>query len=94
VGRQQERQALKERLTGPACRLLTLTGPPGIGKTRLALALAEAAHDQFPDGAQFVPLDAVDEPAGLLPAIARTLALRPAPGQPLLDELKTYVQIG
>jgi predicted ATPase len=89
VGRQEELQVLKERLTGHGCRLLTLTGPPGISKTRLALA--EAAHDQFPDGVQFVPLDAVDEPAGLLPAIARTLALRPAAGQPLLNELKTYL---
>lgn len=91
VGRHQELQALQERLLRPTCRLLTLTGPPGIGKTRLAVALAERVHDQFLDGVQFVPLDAVDDPGGLLPAIARALALRPAPGQSLLDELKTYL---
>jgi predicted ATPase/transcriptional regulator with XRE-family HTH domain len=91
VGRQQELQALQERLLRPTCRLLTLTGPPGIGKTRLAVALAERVHDQFLDGVQFVPLDAVNDPADLLPAMAHALALRPAPGQALLDELKTYL---
>ena len=91
VGRRQELVQLRERLLRRATRLLTLTGPPGIGKTRLGLALAQAVHDEFPDGVHFVPLGAVDHPAGLVPAIGRALAFKPAAGQLGLDELKSYL---
>jgi predicted ATPase/class 3 adenylate cyclase len=64
-------------------RLLTLSGPGGTGKTRLALQLATEVMDEFPDGTYFVPLDSVDD-AELVPsAIAHTLGLELAAEPPL-----------
>jgi predicted ATPase/DNA-binding CsgD family transcriptional regulator len=56
-------------------RLLTITGPGGIGKTRLVEAVAIAAADQFADGIVFVPLQAVRDPAHVIGTIARSLGL-------------------
>ena len=56
-------------------RLLSLTGPGGTGKTRLSLQVAAEAADDFPDGVWFVALDAVRDPALVVPTIARTLGL-------------------
>jgi len=57
-------------------RLLTLSGPGGSGKTRLALQLAAECVDEFPDGVWWVPLAAIDQPALVLPAVAQTLGTR------------------
>ena len=57
-------------------RLLTLTGPGGAGKTRLGIEAANALAGELPDGAFFVPLDAIRDPALILPAIAHALAVR------------------
>ena len=96
VGRQQEVAELIERLTDPACRLLTLVGPGGMGKTRVALETAQQILDfgfwilDFPadrrsnpkskiqnlklkDGLFFVPLQPVNAPSGVIPAIADAL---------------------
>ena len=76
IGRTLEVPALTSRLGDPAVRLLTLTGPPGIGKTRLALQVAAEALPQFAGGAWFVPLAMVHE-AALAPAlIAQALGVR------------------
>ena len=56
-------------------RLLTLTGPGGVGKTRLALAIAQHAAPLFPDGVIFVSLAAISDPELVVPTIARTLGL-------------------
>jgi transcriptional regulator with XRE-family HTH domain len=75
IGRADELAEIAERLTDPACRLLTLVGPGGIGKTRLAL---EAAHEQqpnFADGVYFVALTPIASPNLVAPAIAGTLKL-------------------
>jgi len=56
IGRSQEMDDLGALLDDPACRLLTLVGPGGIGKTRLALELTSRKADSFPDGTYFVPL--------------------------------------
>jgi predicted ATPase len=70
-----------------AHRLVSLTGPGGTGKTRLAIAAARAALDDFPDGAVFVDLAPVTDPDAVAGAIVTTLGLREVPGEPLLDTL-------
>jgi predicted ATPase/DNA-binding SARP family transcriptional activator len=76
IGREKEITELMERLGSPACRLLTLIGPAGIGKTRLAVE-ALARLDSFPDGIYFVPLAAVDSPEFLVSAMAAALEFSP-----------------
>lgn len=76
VGRQGDVAHVVGLLTDPAVRLLTLTGPGGIGKTRLAMAAATAARDAFADGVAFVALDVVRRADEVIPAIAQALGLR------------------
>jgi len=66
---------------------VTLIGPPGIGKTRLALAVAEAAMDAFADGVAFVPLAPLRNPGLVVSAIAGPVGVRELGGQPLLETL-------
>jgi len=75
VGREEELTDVAERLADPACRLLTLVGPGGVGKTRLALqAAAEHGSDSL-NGVFFAPLEAVHAPAHVISAIAQALDL-------------------
>ncbi len=67
--------------------LLTLTGPAGVGKTRLALSVAAAAADAFPDGFAFVPLAPIGKPNQVAPAIAQALGVREVGDVPLVDRL-------
>ena len=73
-------------------RLLTLTGPGGVGKTRLALAVAEQLLDAFAHGQFFVNLAPITDPALVVPAIAQALGVRPAGDQPLVQRLADYLQ--
>ncbi|HEX5502342.1 MAG TPA: tetratricopeptide repeat protein [Thermomicrobiales bacterium] len=73
VGRQLELAELAELLAAPDCRLLTILGPGGIGKTRLALEAATAVRGRFADGVAFAPLQAVAGAAALAPALATAL---------------------
>jgi IS605 OrfB family transposase len=70
IGRLREIDALVGRLADPACRLLSLVGPGGIGKTRLAAEVAARCHDRFPDGVVVVPLAGATLPAHIPGAIA------------------------
>lgn len=74
VGCHRERDAVLQSLADPACRLLTLVGPGGVGKTRLALELSAVAED-FPDGVVMVPLEAVSDVQLLAPTLAACLGL-------------------
>jgi predicted ATPase len=87
IGREREIGQIVERLRLPSTRILTLTGPGGVGKTRLSLAVAEALLDDFPDGVYFVPLAALRDPTLVIPALARTVGVREGPGVSLLDAL-------
>lgn len=73
IGRTVELAGIAAKLADPDCRLLTLVGPGGVGKTRLALAAARAQQHTFADGAVFVPLAAIDEADDLVLAIAKAL---------------------
>jgi predicted ATPase/class 3 adenylate cyclase len=92
VGRERELGELTELLSRPHVRLLTLTGPGGTGKTRLALQLAADSLESFPDGVWFVNLAALSDPELVLPTIAQTLAVAEQPGatiaQTLLERLR------
>jgi len=80
VGRDEEIAAIRDLLAMPACRLLTLLGPGGIGKTRLALETAARLEDAFADGVVFTALQAVPNVDELAGAVATTLGL-PQTGQ-------------
>jgi predicted ATPase/class 3 adenylate cyclase len=73
VGRASELEAIDGLLDDPGCRLLTLVGPGGAGKTRLALEVAARRVDRYPHGVHFVPLASVASPDFLAPALAESI---------------------
>jgi predicted ATPase/DNA-binding SARP family transcriptional activator/DNA-binding CsgD family transcriptional regulator len=75
VGRERELKQIAEHLADPACRLLTLIGPGGVGKTRLALEAANRGQAAFADGCAFVPLQPVSAASFLVSAIAEALQI-------------------
>ncbi len=81
IGRETEVNTLCDLLGQEEIRLLTLTGSGGTGKTRLALAVAAAVRDRYPDGACFVDLSPLSDPALVMPAIATALGVREAAGE-------------
>jgi predicted ATPase/class 3 adenylate cyclase/Tfp pilus assembly protein PilF len=91
IGREKEISEVCDLVRGDETRLLTLTGPGGIGKTRLALQAAADLLDDFPDGTFFVPLATLTEAELLLPAVAETLGVRETGEQPLEESLKDYL---
>jgi predicted ATPase/DNA-binding SARP family transcriptional activator len=88
IGRLRELEEICSALRDEQVRLLTLTGPGGAGKTRLALEAAKALAGELPDGAFFVPLDSIRDPALLLPAIAQSVGVRESGDRPLLAALR------
>ena len=91
VGRQQTLARLDAYLRDPTCRLVTLVGPGGIGKTRLAIEAAGRQIDAF-DGVFFVALDSLHSPQAVLPAIAGALGLAPGQDQELQPQLLAYLR--
>src|SRR6478735_7633693 len=75
LGRDTDVRTLRQWLADPAARLITLIGPGGVGKTRLALDLARALADAGATRVVFVPLAAIRDPAFLAPTIAEALGL-------------------
>lgn len=92
LGRADERTWLMEHLTNPAYRCITLVGTGGIGKTYLALDIAAAIRDAFAE-ISFVDLTRVSDATHVASGIARTLGVREADDQPLLDSIKQHVNI-
>ena len=89
VGRDREVHSLADLLRSE--RLVTLTGPGGTGKTRLAVRVAEAVLHEFPDGAFFVDLSLVGVPMLVTSTIAQALRLKEDPDRSLLEVVKGFV---
>jgi predicted ATPase/class 3 adenylate cyclase len=87
IGRERELADVTALLRQGDVRLLTLTGPGGTGKTRLALQSAAELLDEFPGGVYFVSLAPVSDADLVIPTIAQTLGLREQPGQSPLETL-------
>lgn len=92
VGREREIEEVSALLELDSVRLITLLGPGGIGKSRLALAVAERLQHRYPDGIYFVSLAALHEPQFLPDALARALGIDANAGMPLLEAAKVYLR--
>jgi predicted ATPase/class 3 adenylate cyclase len=92
IGRERELAALRAMLAAQETRLITLVGPGGTGKTRLALQAAAESLEHFADGVWWVPLAAVSDPENVAQAIAAPLGIREGPAQPLLESLASHLR--
>ena len=92
VGREKEVVAAKELLLRQDVRLVTVTGPGGIGKTRLAVQVARGLVEHFPGGTHFVSLSSISDPGLIASVIVQTLGIREAGGQSPLEILKENLQ--
>jgi predicted ATPase len=88
VGREKEVAGAKELLLRKDVRLVTVTGPGGIGKTRLAVEVASGLVERFSGGTHFVPLSPVSDPGLIASVIVQALGMREAGGQSALEILK------
>jgi predicted ATPase len=91
IGRRSDLADLSDLLADPTCRLLTLVGPGGIGKTRLALEIASRDADRFADGVYFVSLQPLYEVESILTAVVDVLPLQLLDEDDLQQELLDYL---
>jgi len=91
IGREAEVGEMRELLQKKSTRLVTLTGPGGTGKTRLALQVGIEMMDEFAEGVSFIPLAAVRDPNFVASSIAQSLGVKEAAGIPVFDTLREYL---
>jgi predicted ATPase len=91
IGRERELGEITATLRRAEVRLLTLTGPGGAGKTRLALQAAADMLDEFPDGVFFIALAPIAEETSVLPTIAQTLGVKEGPGRSLSEAVREFL---
>ncbi|MDQ6643422.1 MAG: NB-ARC domain-containing protein, partial [Chloroflexota bacterium] len=92
IGREKEVTSVTRLLRRPEVRMVTLTGPGGVGKTRLGLHVAAELSDHFTDGVFVVALAPVSQPTQVLSTIAQTLAIGEASDQPLFPLLQAALK--
>ena len=92
IGREHVLAAVRERLLADAARLVTLTGPGGTGKTRLAVEVASQSAEDFPDGVVFVDLAPLSQPDHVVPAVARALGLRDLGERPVRESVDEWLR--
>jgi predicted ATPase/class 3 adenylate cyclase len=92
VGRERELGEVRELLLSPEVRLLTLTGPGGTGKTRLALQAGADLLEEFDDGVFFVSLASLTDPELFLPTVATTLGVKESSDRSLEESFKEYLR--
>jgi predicted ATPase/transcriptional regulator with XRE-family HTH domain len=92
LGRAQDVAAVTELLHRSEVRLVTLVGPPGVGKTRLAVQVATDVQDAFGDGVHVVPLASIHETDVLLLAIAQGLGIRDTSGNTPIERLRAFLR--
>ncbi|MEO5941172.1 MAG: AAA family ATPase, partial [Candidatus Limnocylindrales bacterium] len=92
IGRDSELRAIRARLDDRAVRLITLTGPGGTGKTRLALRAAADQIDRFSDGVYLVDLVSATDPDALLALVATAVGIAETPEMPPLEELRRQLR--
>jgi predicted ATPase/class 3 adenylate cyclase len=91
VGRDSELAELAALVADPASLVITLTGPGGVGKTRLAMQMAAEQVERFVGGVYFVNLAILDDASAVIPTIAQTLGIPGAHGDTAADQLKSYL---
>src|SRR5512143_895885 len=92
LGREREIETLHKLLSQPEVRLVTITGPGGVGKTSLALQVAHELQDAFTDGVFYISLGAITDSTLIIPTIAHTLGVVESPNRLLLDSLKDFMR--
>src|SRR6478736_3567421 len=91
IGRERERAEICQSLRSPSVRLLTLTGPGGVGKTRLGTQVGMDLAPEFGDGVCFVSLGSLDDPALVGPAVAEKLDVREQGDASLPEQLQAFL---
>ena len=92
VGREHEIAMIGRQLLDPACRMLTLTGPGGVGKTRLAIQVARQFESHFVEGVFFISMAGIERTESIIPAIANVLGLAfSGPADPVV-QVSTFLR--